>query len=57
MVLARLTDGALAIRRAHKHKKGFLVIPNDPAFPPQEVQADAIYGQVVGVWREMTQQL
>lgn len=52
MVVALLEDGSVTLKRLRREKDRVLLVPENPAFRPIEVQEVRIVGRVVGVIRK-----
>jgi repressor LexA len=52
MVVARLEDGSVTLKRLRRGKDRVLLVPENPAFKPIEVKEVRIVGRVVGVIRK-----
>jgi repressor LexA len=52
MIVARLDDGSVTLKRLRRDKDRFLLVPENPDFKPIEVKALRVLGRVIGVLRK-----
>jgi repressor LexA len=52
MVVARLDDGSVTLKRLRKDNGRLLLVPENPEFKPIEVKALRVVGRVIGVLRK-----
>jgi repressor LexA len=52
MVVARLDDGSVTLKRLRRDKGRFFLVPENPDFKPIEVKALRVLGRVIGVLRK-----
>jgi repressor LexA len=52
MVVARLEDGAVTLKRLRRENGKIFLVPENPAYLPIEVREPRILGRVIGVLRK-----